>query len=912
MSAVFVVGIDLGTTHTVVASAKVDGSEEPTVFPVPQLVAPGTVEPRPLLASALYAPLPGEVEGDPAWIVGELSLRRGVETAGRFVASAKSWLSHAAVDRLAPILPWGAPDEAGAPRVSPVDASARILAHVRDAWDRAHPEAPLAEQEVVVTLPASFDDVARALTLRAAEDVGLRPTLLEEPTAAFYDAMSDERALRELAAEGERRVLVCDVGGGTTDLSLMVVAPAPEPAPFHVRRAAVGRHILLGGDNMDLALAHLAESRLGGSEPLAPDALAQLVASCRAAKERLFAGGADEARVSVLGRGSKLVSGARSATLTKDDVDRVVVEGFFPEVTGDEPLRAKSAFVAFGLPYEREPAITRHVRQFLRRHASELPSGAPDAVLFNGGVFHARPIAEALLASLIPAGSPPCRELPSSDPIVAVARGAVRYGLSRHGRFFRVESSTSRGYYVALASESKADAARAVCIVPRGAKEGEHHEAGRAFELVVGRSVRFDLYASDVALDEAGAIVALDDDAFERLPPVVTRIAASTKESVLPVHLGGELLPTGQVALSCTESVGASAERRRFQLEFQLREATRSTSLPPPASVAPVVEGAGPLAATKRAEMERIVLAVFGKKPTADDRAVKDVVRDLEKALGERSTWTMTVSRALVDLLLENPGARRRSDVHERQFWLLLGYGLRPGFGDPTDEARVARAFPLFEGRLAFPNEARGHQQFFIAFRRMSGGMTEAMQISFRDAMDGAVAPPEAGLKKPKRPPLAIDELLATLASFERVPAARRAALGEWLVERTWTSDDPRLWSWLARVGARVPLYASVHHVVSVSVVEPWIERLLRLDWSKVPTAPHAAVQLARVTDDRARDVGERLRREIVRRLEAQGAKPAWITAVRELVSVDDDERAAILGEDLPIGLRLSSRGVVP
>ncbi|MCL2776612.1 MAG: hsp70 family protein [Polyangiaceae bacterium] len=926
MGAQFVVGIDLGTTHTVVAFSELVARAtplRPKIFNVPQYTSARAIEARPLLPSALYAPLKSEILGDPDWIVGEFAAKRGAEVAGRFVASAKSWLSYSAVDRLAAILPWGT--EQGAPRMSPVEASARILAHVRDAWDAAHPMAKLAGQDVVLTLPASFDEVARVLTLRAAESVGICPTLLEEPTAAFYDALEDKRAVLKLARHGECTVLVCDVGGGTTDLSLMVIAPSSgdDDDGFTVRRIAVGRHILLGGDNMDLALAHLAESRMAPPPSRLDSAdLAALVASCRAAKERIFSGhaNANEATVTVLGRGGKLVGGARTTTLTRSEVSELVLAGFFPKITGTEaPSRGRGGIVAFGLPYERDPAITRHVHQFLSRHAASLAHGArggvPDALLLNGGVFHAAPIASALVEAMAAwGGGKAPNVIANRDPDLAVARGAVRYGLARRGLVYRVESGASHGYYVEIAPDEGSKQMRAVCIIPRGAKPGVHHEAGRRFELVVGRSVRFDMVASDVAQDEAGALVTIDDDSFERLPAVVANIPRVGRESVVPVHLGGELLPTGQLALECTEIIEENqavlAQPRSHRLEFQLRERGCVPSTPagaPPPSIAPQSAKAAGAASPARALADAIIDRVFGRKGEADAREAKDIVRDLEKVLGDRGSWTMQTARELGDRLLDNTGARRRSAHHERNYWLLLGFCMRPGFGDPGDLDRVQRAWPMFESRLAFPGEPRGWQQFFIAWRRMAGGMTEPMQVAFRDAMDAVIAPAEAGLKKPKRMPDAPDELLATLASFERVPVARRVALGEWVVERTWASGDARLWSSLGRIGARVPLYASVHHVVPPSMAEAWLDRILRLKWESISTAPHAAVQLARVTGDRARDVSDKHRNEVEKKLMAIGAKPAWIQAVRELVSVGDEERVAILGEGLPIGLRLSS-----
>ena len=926
----YVVGIDLGTTHTVVAYAPFDArrtktAPEPIVFPIPQLTALRESEPLLLLPSCLYAPLQGEVHGDPDWVTGEVARRRGAEVTGRFVSSAKSWLSHAAVDRTAAILPWGVPDEPPEngdriPKLSPVDASTRLLAHIVREWDREHPDAPLAKQDVVLTLPASFDDVARELTVRAARGAGLEPTLLEEPTAAFYDAMRDVDAIREhvvpRSPEEEKTVLVCDVGGGTTDLSLMAIAYAPkDKGGFTVRRVAVGRHILLGGDNMDLALAHLAEGRITGSGArLEPSELAQLVLSCRDAKERILSSKGSkvtEARVTLLGRGSKLVGGARGTTLTRDEVEDIVLRGFFPaDVEPDASARPRGGIVAFGLPYERDPAVTRHVRQFLARHAKELPSGVPDVVLLNGGVFNAAPIVKALKTALKTWSGKPPEMLPISDPDLAVACGAVRYGFARKGLGVRVESGAAHGYYVRVGDGPHEN--RAVCILPRGAKEGVRHEAeGRTFDLVVGRSVRFDLYASDVARDAVGAIVKLEDDAFDRLPPVVAHLPATSKEESVRVRLGGELLTTGQLELACAE-ITEGRPGRRFRLEFALREGGRGTAMPPaslaPPSLAPpgTTQVRAPVAPSRLGEAEKILDKVFGKKAEATPREIKDVLRDLEKTLGDRLTWTMETCRHLADRLLSNTGSRRRSPNHERAYWLLLGFCMRPGFGDPGDPKRIERAWPLFDGRLGFPNEAQGWQQFFIAWRRMAGGLTEPMQEAIRDAMDPIVAPKEAGLKPPKRVPEDGGEALMMLAALERASAARRAVLGDWIVEKTWTNDDARLWTAVGRVGARVPVYASVHHVVPVRNVEAWLERLLRLKWENIATAQHAAVQLARVTGDRARDVNPRLRGEIEKRLVAMNAKETWIRAVRELAEVGEEERVAILGEGLPIGLKLA------
>ncbi|MGA7119850.1 MAG: Hsp70 family protein [Polyangiaceae bacterium] len=912
MPARFAVGIDLGTTNTVVAWAALEGGDEDTsgpappkvrVFEIPQYVALGEVGAGPLFPSALYAPLENErftdPFGDAPWVLGEYARRRGAEVPGRLVASSKSWLAYGDVDRAAPILPWGAGDDV--PKVSPVDAAARLIDHVRRAWDGEHADAPLAEQEVVLTVPASFDEVARELTVEAARRAGIAPKLLEEPQAAFYDWLPHRDRLARLldSIGGEALVLVVDVGGGTTDLSLVRVSGADR-----IDRVAVGPHLLLGGDNMDLALAHACEPRLvDAGQKLDAGRFGQLVAACRTAKEVLLGDSApDDAPVTVLGSGASLVGATRSTRLTREETERVVLDGFLPFVAADAtPHRARSGFVAFGLPYARDVAITRHVAAFLARH---LPAGtAPNAVLLNGGVFRAAGIADRLIAVLAQwrraCGGGVVTRLEDADPDLAVARGAVAYARARLGRGVRIGGGTARGYFVRIESE---EGTRAVCVVPRGAGEGAVHVArGRTFALAVDRPVRFDLFASDSTEARAGDVVEVDEEGFESLPPIATTIvrgASPADARDVLVSLEGELTPVGTLDLACVDVDSVPA--RRFRLAFQLRE-------PVPAAGPLAVSARPPSPPFRRVEPGLDLIGrVFGKaRADASGREAKDLLRELERSLGERAQWTTEANRALFDALIPEARARRRSADHERVFWLLAGWCVRPGFGDPLDPGRVAALARLLDERLAFPSEARGWQQFWIAWRRAAGGLDEGVQTRLREFVDPYLAPAQAGRKRPKKPALSLDDALDMASSLERVAPALRVELGGWVLERTWTDRDPRLWLAIGRIGARVPAFAGVHYVVAPLTAERWLDHLLREKWDTVPTAAQAATRLARRTGDRARDVGDAARREVERRLVASGADESWIRAVREVVPVEERERAAFFGDTLPLGLRL-------
>ncbi|OUL87615.1 Hsp70 family protein, partial [Paraburkholderia hospita] len=429
----FTVGIDLGTSNTVVAYVET-GSDDIRVFEVDQLVGPGELAARPLLPSVRYHPAAGELNpgdvqlpwpqateqpgGTQPPVVGQLARALGAQVPGRLVTSAKSWLSHASVDRLAPILPWGAPDDVA--KVSPVAASASYLAHVRAAWNTRFPDAPLEQQNVVLTVPASFDEGARALTLEAARLAKLPALrLLEEPQAAFYDWLFHHRVNLREELNDTKLVLICDVGGGTTDLTLIKVHIDASGEP-QLTRIGVGNHLMLGGDNMDLALARLAETRLtqsqDGQARLSAASLSQLVERCRVAKEQLLDADAPESvAITLLGSGSRLIGGARTTHLTRDEIGRVVVDGFFPQVSADEmPRRSRAAIVEFGLPYASDAAVTRHVAAFLKRLAAQsrealgeadgnsaddtLP--VPDTLLLNGGVFRAHALTQRLADAL--------------------------------------------------------------------------------------------------------------------------------------------------------------------------------------------------------------------------------------------------------------------------------------------------------------------------------------------------------------------------------------------------------------------------------------------------------------------------------------------------------------------------------
>jgi molecular chaperone DnaK (HSP70) len=586
----YIVGIDLGTTNSAVAFVDSEGDGAISSFSVPQVVSAGEVEARPTLPSFLLLPAELEVPADalslpwaerPGYAIGTFARERGAELPHNLVSSAKSWLCHTGIDRHAPILPWrGAETESpeaaeGGQHVSPVEASSLYLEHVRAAWNHVHAEAPLEEQDVFVTVPASFDAVARELTVAAARQAGFSSvTLLEEPQAAFYSWLARSGdGWRKQLAPGDA-VLVCDIGGGTTDFSIISVVD-DGAGNLALERAAVGDHILLGGDNMDLAVAHATMQKLG--DKLSPLQQLGLVHACRRAKEQLLSPGAPEkVPVSILGRGSKLIGGTVRTDLLRDHVHRLILEGFFPwvDASARPQKRRTMGLRELGLPYAHDPAITRHLAEFLGRHGRP-----PTAVLFNGGVMKGE-LLRARVSEVVGAWykRPMLPALTGTDLDLAVAHGAAYYGLVRRGRGIRIRGGTGRSYYIGIeaampAIPGFAPPVKALCVVPFGMEEGTSVKLpDEELGLVVGETAEFRFFAaSDRQTDAPGLLVDPEDAVLEELSPVEAKLPAgdgAAPGEAVPVSLESHVTELGTLELWCVARDGAG----RWKLEYSVRE----------------------------------------------------------------------------------------------------------------------------------------------------------------------------------------------------------------------------------------------------------------------------------------------------------------------------------------------------
>ena len=870
------VGIDLGTTNSALAwidPAQAEDTSFPPIhiFDIPQLVAPNRVEPRRTLPSFLFLEQ-GPQGGQP---VGTYARDQGAIVPTRLVHSAKSWLSNPDVDRTAKILPWDAGE--GGRVLSPVEVSARFLTTIREAWDAASDKSgsagPLAEQEVVLTVPASFDEEARELTVKAANDAGLpQLTLIEEPAAAFYSWIANNfTRSRKLLFDGQI-VLVCDVGGGTSDFSLIRVARDGDKIDF--TRTAVGKHLLLGGDNLDLTLAWLAESKLG--KQLSIRQRSGLRRQCSAAKEILLCDPHRKSvEISVLGGGSSMIGGVMKTEITRDEALELTSSGFLPITpAGEKPKEEKrSLFRELGLPYVSDPAISHHLGAFL-----DSAGQTPDAILFNGGFFIPE-ICRTRVADVLENWFGKRPEIfENRDLDLAVASGAAYYSYVRStGSGVLVRGGLPRAYYVGLNDSS------AVCLVPRGAEEGDSVEVDREdLQLVANKPVAFRLISSLTRTDDKpGEVVQFPEgeELHQHAPLEAVIRFGKGGERMVPVKLGARLTETGTLETWCDSKISDN----RWRLQFQLRKAPVGsvTSIRPAA----VVSGEAVEAALE------LVRGTFA----AGTVAPEELPARLEAALGlGRNSWPVDVARQLADGFLDEIENRKRSAAHEVRWLNLGGFCLRPGFGYPGDEFRIEQVRRIYAGGPQFANQTQNEIDWWIFWGRLAGGLNRNQQTDIVQRLLPFLLP-KPGKKPPRINNSLLREMWRTAASMELIPAANRMQLGDALIKQP--KEDYVVWC-LSRLGARQLFYGPANQVLSAAVASRWIEALL-----PVPKADDALVSLARRTGDPVRDVSPASFAAVRARL----TDPQSIAQLEGDAERDEHALGRIFGEGLPSGLVLGT-----
>ena len=853
------IGIDLGTTNSALAYvAEVSGSPdypEIKVLEIPQYVAPGQIEPRRTLPSFLFL-------GDQTY-VGAYAREQGALVPTKSVHSAKSWLSNPDVDRTAKILPWDAQE--GGRVLSPVEVSNAIISHIRDAWNQAHPNEPLAGQDLVLTVPASFDEEARELTVQAAHDAGIEKlTLVEEPAAAFYSWIANHLAQSQKSLFDGQLVLVCDVGGGTSDFTLIRVHRDGDRVEF--TRTAVGKHLLLGGDNLDLTLGWLVEAKLGTQ--LSIRQRSGLRRQCAAAKERLLADpNLKSVEITVLGAGSSLVGGTLKTEILREEALELTLEGFLPFCAIDEkPQEEKrSLFRELGLPYVSDPAVTRHLAAFL----SANDDAKPDAILFNGGFFIPE-ICRERVADVMERwyGRRPL-VLENRDLDLAVAVGAAYYSyVKATGAGLLVRGGLPRAYYVGVGESN------AVCLVPRGAEEGQTLELdSQDLHLVANKPVSFRLYSSLARVDDkVGDTIAASSDLHLHAPLNAVIRFGKSGERLVPVKLRAHLTEVGTLEVWADSKISD----HHWRLQFELRKTAKAASGKPAAVVS---EDA-------LSQAEALLDAAF----KAGTLAPEELPGKLEQTLAlGRNSWPLSAIRRLADRMLELAEGRRKSPALEMRWLNLCGFCLRPGFGFPADDYRIEQARRIYAAGLQFANQVQNEIDWWIFWGRIAGGSNKNQQVDIFQRLSPALLPRPG--KRPRLNNSLLREMWRTGASLELLPLQTKTQLGDTLLALMKKGElgETGLWC-LGRLGARKLFYGPINQVLQATVATRWVEAL-----AKIPNSQDALVAIARRTGDSTRDLAPATI-DLVRRKIPEALIPMLEGEVEE-------DLGKIFGEELPSGL---------
>jgi molecular chaperone DnaK (HSP70) len=917
----FSIGIDLGTTNCAMAFEGLETpAPESAVFLIPQWETTTRFSEAPTLPSFLYllsqteaAQMSGHGARYTEWIPGRLARTRAAEAPGRVVHSAKSWLCHHAVDRNAPFLPWRSNELPVEKRISPIHASALLLESLRAAWDArfAVEGARFDDQEITITVPASFDAAAQRLTLDAAHQARFPADvrLLEEPQAAFYHWLEcragESAASEELSEMGVRHVLVIDIGGGTTDFTLFEIVPSTGTPLSHIKRVAVSDHLLLGGDNIDLAIAHRIESRLPAREPLSEVQRNFLVARCRDLKERCLADFSTHVfSVSIPGRGSSLLGNTLGTQIERAEIEAIVLDGFFPECNlDDKPARTQVGLREWALPYALDSAVTRYLAEFLH--------GRPviDAILFNGGSLYPEVLRQRLQRQITrwQNGIEP-RILENSEPSLAVARGAAHFGGIVHRHAQRIEAGAARAIYLEvhkrdLRKETVA-APALICILPSGAPSEEKFQASQdSLELRINRPVRFQPYYSTRRVgDQAGSVVPWNDHDFHRLPPLQTtaKLAGTKREGdQLPVTLTARINELGLLYVACVSRDPAAPGT--WPLEFDLRLHVPGGTEPTAQDEQEMVSAATGVDSQRLATARARLTTLFAKPLERRDKiSAANLLKSLEQILGkQKADWDYLLIRSLWPSLFECFQNRQQSIEHEETWLILAGYFLRPGFGAQGDEARINDLWRIQGEGLKYPVK-RNQLQVHILWRRVAGGLSSQRQ-------EAILASEISGLRASTNQSA---ELVRLAGALERINTATKAELVDRFLQLAHTlavnhqHSGPHLVA-LGLLLNRGLFYAGPEFVLPPVHVETAYEALSDLDWSDPPLLEIQPLFLraGRVVDDPDIDLPKSLREKIASKLQKAGVAPAKVARLRSYIPLALADRANLFGEALPPGL---------
>lgn len=903
----YVIGIDLGTTNCAVSFVDMESKNlSIQSFRIPQVTGEGYVEELLTLPSFCYISAPNEFPGGSMklpWdtsskniIAGTFAKKYGEKVPTRLVQSAKSWLCHSGAHRRDPILPF---NELNSEKISPVFATSIYLDMIRKAWNykkaKGVPELEFEQQDIVLTVPASFDEVARLLTLEAAKLAGYEHvTFLEEPQSAFYAWISDHEASLDADFKDRDLILVIDVGGGTTDFSLIEVRKESEKNSF--QRMAVGDHLLLGGDNMDALIAHELEKRCPELSTLQR---LQLKQEARNAKEELLSGQGEEYKVLLQGKGSSVISGSISTQLKRQEVENWLMSGFFAGCSYDETKRLKktAGIKSLGLPFEDEPSIIKQLGAFLHQAGDQ----QPNFVLFNGGTMKPQIFQEAILKTLnnwftdknIKACASPNLDL-------AVSRGAAYYGKVRKGLGVKVLGGAARGYYLELEVKRNGKADNLVlCCLPRGSDDGASYESMQSFFVTPNTPVSFQLYTSHVRLHDAqGDLINISEEEFQALPPIHTVLrfgkAQIGQKEKIPVHLKVSLTAIGTLEINLVSQVSDHV----WALEFQLKTASNSLNL---------------LQTSRNDETfdenyltpaKELLISAF----STNDVSLKNLMEKLEEVIGKsRKDFPPSVLRTLFDTLLSQEEYRLKSQEHEERFFNLAGFFLRPGFGYPLDDFRIKNFWKIILSDLKRVKSLQSRLQRLICYRRIAAGFTKGQQLQLKAELLPELVSGKISVKG-RTELYEYSEKVRAFALYEYVDVPLKVKYGQAILERIQKgiAVDADYFA-LGHLGARHLIYGKISDIVPVKVVQDWIEKLLKVKEIDEEKLGIMLSQLGRKTDLAEFNITAELVDKILKRFEGSSMFEMLTKRMRTLEKLTNSEQAELFGETLPLGLSLES-----
>ncbi len=929
--AAFSIGIDLGTTNCALAFVSLDHPDRTSeILPIPQRDGLQTETTLPTLPSFLYQPTapehdqmsPQKGELANGWIVGSFARNRALITPERVVHSAKSWLANHTVPPNEAILPYKSTEIAEPDRLSPLEASAALLAHLRSAWERhvatESIHHPFDQQSITLTVPASFDAAAQHATLEAARMAGFPEgvRLIEEPQAAFYRFLeaSSTANTDPLAGLSEKaHVLVIDVGGGTSDFSLFCLSPSDDPTQTAIQRVAVSEHILLGGDNIDLALAHVLEAELApDGTQLEPESWNHLVARSRELKERCLAGQppleGETLHVSVPKPGSNLFSSTLTAEVPTDRIREILIEGFFPDCPRQAtPERARSALMEWGLPYASDFAVTRYLAGFLH----DQPPVA--AVLFNGGSLSSPAIRQRLIEQIGRWQGAQPRVLDNPEPDRAVARGAAYYGaLTQRKKNQCIQAGAARAVFIGVASLDTADSLQLLCVLPQGAAPEEIFVTEiPSLRLRVNTTARFQAYQGNhTQLQGAGELIDWNTGAFTELPALETYVdggeAASTQQlDLVPVILQSRLNELGLLRIEAVEKNVTAP--RHWPLEFNLRTHHKGTPADTPSKAMPIQDGKPSKPQPKvddhaaRQAAASLLQKAFSNPQPSRRLTATQVLASLENRLRlPKHAWDLTLVRGLADEMLHLAEFRSISPDHYQTWLHLTGYFARPGFGAHGDPSRIDFIWEfIFNSMSDF--EKRLEVQAYILWRRIAGGLSESRQ---KDLM--------AHLRHGVIENTGDSEGIRLAGALEFQPLSSKQQLVDVFTERVIENHRagghvaPYL-SALGNLLSRVPFYATPTYLLPPASVEAVFYSLEGLDWAdpKVAELIRLFHRAARVVEDPSLNLSQKLRRKITQRLRKAGVTSTRLLPLQELMPLSAPDQERLYGETLPPGLIL-------